>query len=75
LEEFALVYATPTELPPSWSTNNQIPLVNGAQPIKFHPYRYSPQLKNEIEHQVKDNVEKWHHLEKCQFIPLSSVTI
>jgi hypothetical protein len=74
LEEFAPVFATPTELPPSWSTNHQIPLANGAQPIKARPYRYSPQLKSEIEHQVKEMLKSGIIQKSVSSFPLSGVT-
>ena len=35
-----------------------IPLVSGAQPFTMRPYRYPPQLKDEIERQVHDMLQQ-----------------
>lgn len=54
IEEFEDLFQPPTSLPPSRACNHEIPLVPGAQPVFIRPYRYSPKLKDEIEHQVHD---------------------
>ena len=54
LDQFPIVLAMPTELPPSQTCNHSIPLILGAQPVFIRPNRYPPKLKDEIEAQVKE---------------------
>lgn len=54
LEEFAVVFAVPSELPPSRSCDHSIPLVPEAAPIHVRPYRFAPAVKSEIEKQIKE---------------------
>lgn len=54
LDQFSTVFAEPTGLPPRRLCDHSIPLIEGAQPINKRPYRYSPQLKTEIERQIKE---------------------
>jgi hypothetical protein len=49
LQEFAVVFEPPFELPPRRDCDHVIPLVPGAKPMYVSPYRYSPALKDEIE--------------------------
>jgi hypothetical protein len=58
LQSYAELFEEPKELPPSRSCNHSIPLVQGAQPVNIRPYRLSPEIKNEIELQVKEMVDK-----------------
>lgn len=58
LTEFPSVFSTPAALPPPRSCDHVIPLVSGATPVNVQTYRYPPTLKNEIEHQVQDMLEK-----------------
>jgi hypothetical protein len=58
LKSYAELFEEPMELPPSRSYNHSIPLVQGAQPVNIRPYRFSPEMKNEIELQVKDMLTK-----------------
>jgi len=51
LDKHSSVFAEPLGLPPSRACDHVIPLTMGAQPFVI-PYRYSPQLKTEIETQV-----------------------
>jgi hypothetical protein len=44
------VFVVPTGLPPSRQHDHSIPLLPGAQPMSVWPYRFSPELKSEIEH-------------------------
>jgi hypothetical protein len=44
----------PTSLPPSRFCEHFIPLFEGARPVSIRPYRFSPQMKDEVENQVKD---------------------
>jgi hypothetical protein len=53
LEEYKSVFAEPTSLPPRRFCDHTIPLIAGAQPVNKKPYRYTPQLKTEIERQIK----------------------
>jgi hypothetical protein len=57
LSEYDHLFATPTELPPRRAANHQINLVPGAQPVRVHPYHYSPIQKNEIEEQLKEMLQ------------------
>jgi hypothetical protein len=52
IQEFDHLFQKPSALPPSRSADHRIPLILGAQPVKRRPYRYMPDQKNEIEHQV-----------------------
>lgn len=54
LDQFAAVFYPPTELPPRRSCDHRIPLVDGARPVNIRPYRYTPELKSEIERQVPE---------------------
>lgn len=53
LDQFAEVFAEPTTLPPSRPYDHAIALKSDATPFNAHPYRYSPEHKTEIEHQVR----------------------
>lgn len=57
LDEFAHLFAEPTELPPRRACGHRIPLIPGAQPVAVCSYRYSPQLKSEIETQVVEMLQ------------------
>ena len=58
LSEFASVFAPVDGLPPQRACDHAIPLVAGAKPVYIRPYRYPPALKDEIERQVKDMLDK-----------------
>lgn len=45
LSEFQTVTTPPSELPPERSCDHAIPLVEGAQPVNIHAYRYPPGAK------------------------------
>lgn len=51
------MFAEPVELPPRRLCDHSIPLIAGAQPINKRPYRYSPQLKTEIERQIQEMLQ------------------
>jgi len=57
VEEFAVIFQVPTDLPPSRSCDHQIPLVPGATPVHVRPYRYAPKLKDEIGTQVQEMLQ------------------
>jgi hypothetical protein len=54
LEKYADVFAAPTGLPPRRPYDHKIPLVPGAQPVSVRPYHVAPELKDELERQVKE---------------------
>lgn len=54
LEEFAMLFEVPSELPPPRACDHSIPLVQSAAPVNVRPYRYKPVLKDEIENQIKE---------------------
>lgn len=55
---FAQVFAPVNGLPPQRTCDHSIPLQPGAQPIFIRPYRYPPALKDKIEKQVQDMLDK-----------------
>jgi hypothetical protein len=54
LDQFASVFAAPSGLPPRRRYDHHIPLVPGARPVSVRPYRVAPELKDEIERQIKE---------------------
>lgn len=58
LAKFPSVFSTPSGLPPARSCDHVIPLVSGATPVNIRAYRYPPTLKDEIERQVRDMLDK-----------------
>ena len=54
IDEFADVFAAPTELPPRRESDHHIPLIPGARPVTSRPYRIVPQLKDELERQINE---------------------
>lgn len=58
LDEFAMVFEPIAALPPERECDHIIPLVSGAKPVHIRPYRYPPALKDEIERQVADMLQK-----------------
>jgi len=57
LDEFADVFAQPSDLPPRRTCDHKIPLIPGAQLVSVRPYRYAPALKDEIERQVSEMLQ------------------
>ena len=57
LKQYADVFQTPKQLPPSRVYDHTIPLLPSAVPVNSKPYRYSPQHKDEIERQVKETLQ------------------
>jgi hypothetical protein len=51
------VFGKPVSLPPHRTYDHKIPLIDGAQPVKIRPYRYSPELKMEIEKQIQEMLD------------------
>jgi hypothetical protein len=58
LGSFEHLFAEPTALPPSRSCDHSIPLIEGAQPVNVRPYIFSPAMKDEIEQQVQEMLNK-----------------
>nr|XP_027064416.1 uncharacterized protein LOC113690623 [Coffea arabica] len=54
LQQYSMVFATPTGLPPERELDHQINLKPGAEPFKLKPYRYPHSHKTEIEKQVAE---------------------
>lgn len=52
IDTYKDLFAEPAGLPPSRAYDHTIPLMDGVQPFKLRPYRYTPAQKNEIEKQV-----------------------
>jgi len=52
IDYYSNLFAEPTGLPPSRPMSHRIPLLEGAQPFRLRPYRYTPTQKSEIEQQV-----------------------
>lgn len=57
LDLFPEIFAAPTSLPPRRACDHRIPLIEGARPVRIRPYRYSPELKTEIEKQIQAMLE------------------
>jgi hypothetical protein len=57
LQQFASVFATPEGLPPHRAVSHSIPLIEGARPVQIRPYRFTPELKDEIEKQVSEMLQ------------------
>ena len=53
LDKFAVVFDTPSGLPPRRACDHKIPLMEGAQPVRIRRYRHCPKLKTEIEKQIQ----------------------
>lgn len=58
LDEFVAIFEPPSSIPPERQCDHAIPLLPGAQPVKIRPYRYPPALKDEIERQVAEMLQK-----------------
>ena len=58
LYQFTSVFEAPTGLPPRRKYDHRIPLVPGARPVSIRPYRVAPELKDEIERQVKELLDQ-----------------
>ena len=58
INQFAPLFAEPTSLPPSRACDHEIPLIPGARPVNIRPYRYPPALRDEIEKQVAEMLDK-----------------
>lgn len=57
LQSYQDVFAEPKGLPPRRNCDHKIPLIEGAQPVNLRPYKYNPELKDEIEKQVNEMLE------------------
>jgi hypothetical protein len=58
LDRYSAVFAAPVGLPPRRRYDHHIPLVPGARPVSIRPYRVAPELKTEIERQIKELLDQ-----------------
>jgi hypothetical protein len=58
LSDFKSVFAPIDSMPPPRTYGHSIPLVAGAKPVFIRPYRYPPSLKDEIEKQIQEMLDK-----------------
>ncbi|CAO2192037.1 unnamed protein product [Urochloa humidicola] len=58
LDEFKPIFAPVSGLPPARFCDHTINLVPGAKPVYIRPYRYPPALKDEIEKQIQEMLDK-----------------
>ncbi|XP_039771719.1 uncharacterized protein LOC120639854 [Panicum virgatum] len=58
IDQFASLFDEPSSLPPSRACDHEIPLIPGARPVNISPYRYPPALRDEIEKQVAEMLDK-----------------
>jgi hypothetical protein len=54
LDTFSSVFEEPTGLPPQRVVSHSIPLIDGARPVQVRPYRFAPELKDEVEKQIQE---------------------
>jgi hypothetical protein len=54
LHKFQSMFDSPADLPPRRACDHKIPLIPGASPVFYRPYRYGPAMKDEIENQVAE---------------------
>jgi hypothetical protein len=57
LTSYADIFATKVQFPPPRPFSHSIPLIPGPRLFFIKPYRYTPSLKNEIEHQVQEMLD------------------
>jgi hypothetical protein len=57
LSKYSDIFASQVSFPPPRPYYHSIPLIPGSRPIHIRPYRYAPNLKNEIKKQVRDMLE------------------
>jgi hypothetical protein len=57
LTSYADIFATKVQFPPPRPFSHSIPLIPRPRLFFIKPYRYTPALKNEIEHQVQEMLD------------------
>jgi len=57
LQEFAIIFEEPQELPPKRRHDHQVPLINGAESVNLRPYRHPWEQKNIIEKMIAEMLE------------------
>jgi hypothetical protein len=58
LNVFSHMFVEHEELPPSCSCDHSIPLVEGPQPVNVRTHMFSPAMKDEVEKQVQEMLQK-----------------
>jgi hypothetical protein len=58
LDKFASVFDAPVGLLPSRQYDHHIPLIPGTRPVSIKPYHVAPELKDEIECQIKEVLDQ-----------------
>jgi len=66
LEEFSAVFQPPLGLPPTRACDHSIPLVPGATPVNFRPYRYPLLLRMKLRNKL---------LGCCKLVSFSIVSV
>lgn len=56
--QYKVIFQEPRGLPPVRDYDHKITLIPGVVPVNQKPYRVSPQLKDELEKQVKEMLQK-----------------
>jgi hypothetical protein len=75
LQQFQKVFAEPVGLPPRHLCDHSIPLVPGAQPVNKRAYRYTPQLKDEIEKQIQEMLASGYHPDQHKCFLVSNILV
>jgi hypothetical protein len=75
LQQFQKFFAEPVGLPPRHLCDHSIPLVPGAQPVNKRAYRYTPQLKDEIEKQIQEMLASGYHPDQHKCFLVSNILV
>lgn len=57
VDQYKDVFAIPVGLPPEKACDHSIPLIPGARPFSLRPYRLAPELKDEVEKQIREMLD------------------
>jgi hypothetical protein len=66
IKQYQSIFQPIPGLPPQHPGDHTIPLLQGAQPFRLRPYRYTPFQKDEIERQIQDVLKKGVNSRKFQ---------
>jgi hypothetical protein len=58
IKQYQSIFQPIPGLPPKRPGDHTIPLLQGAQPFRLRPYRYTPFQKDEIERQIQDMLKR-----------------